>query len=140
MTDTLWALVLCLLAVAALLVLRRRLPVAFWWLVGYPFVALRVLATYRATMDACGLTVPASAVRRATARVIGREAAPVPPRRTLPLPTGSGLVMRLRMATGQAPEDFMASADRLRHAWAAHAVHIRPTKPGWLELRLIGWD
>ncbi|KRC95379.1 MULTISPECIES: FtsK/SpoIIIE domain-containing protein [unclassified Streptomyces] len=140
MTDSLWLLVLCLLAVAALLVLRRRLPVAFWWLVGYPFVALRVLATYRATMDACGLTVPASAVRRATARVIGREAAPVPPRRSFPLPTGSGLVMRLRMATGQAPEDFMASADRLRHAWAAHAVHIRPTKPGWLELRLIGWD
>ncbi|MFE9677395.1 FtsK/SpoIIIE domain-containing protein [Streptomyces sp. NPDC006259] len=139
MTDTLWALSLCLVALAAL-VLRRRMPVVFWWLVGYPLVALRVLATYRATMDACGLTVPASAVRRATARMIGREAAPVPPRRSFPVPTGSGLVMRLRMATGQAPEDFMASADRLRHAWSAHAVHIRPTKPGRLELRLIGWD
>ncbi|MEV6618529.1 FtsK/SpoIIIE domain-containing protein [Streptomyces sp. NPDC051051] len=140
MTDTVWALTLCLVALAALLVLRRRMPVAFWWLVGYPLVALRVLATYRATMDACGLTVPASAVRRATARMVGREAAPVPPRRSFPVPTGSGLVMRLRMATGQAPEDFMASADRLRHAWSAHAVHIRPTKPGRLELRLIGWD
>ncbi|MFF7530778.1 FtsK/SpoIIIE domain-containing protein [Streptomyces bobili] len=140
MTDSIWMLALCLLAVVALLVLRRRMPAVFWWLVGYPFVALRVLTTYRATMDACGLTVPASAVRRATARMIGRQAAPVPPRRSFPRPTGSGLVMRLRMATGQAPEDFMASADRLRHAWAAHAVHIRPTKPGWLELRLIGWD
>ncbi|MFD3731455.1 FtsK/SpoIIIE domain-containing protein [Streptomyces sp. NPDC058632] len=140
MTDTVWTLVLALVGLAALLVLRRRLPVTFWWLVGYPLVALRVLTTYRATMDACGLTVPASAVRRATARLIGREAAPVPPRRSLPLPTGSGLVMRLRMAAGQAPEDFIASADRLRHAWAAHAVHIRPTKPGRLELRLIGWD
>ncbi|MFJ6523997.1 FtsK/SpoIIIE domain-containing protein [Streptomyces longwoodensis] len=140
MTDTVWVLTLCLVGVVALLVLRRRMPVAFWWLVGYPLVALRVVTTYRATMDACGLTVPASAVRRATARLVGKEAAPVPPRRSLPLPTGSGLVMRLRMATGQAPEDFMASADRLRHAWAAHAVHIRPTKPGWLELRLIGWD
>ncbi|MFI1696248.1 FtsK/SpoIIIE domain-containing protein [Streptomyces bobili] len=140
MTDSVWTLALCLLAVVALLVLRRRVPAVFWWLVGYPFVALRVLTTYRATMDACGLTVPASAVRRATARMIGRQAAPVPPRRSFPRPTGSGLVMRLRMATGQAPEDFMASADRLRHAWAAHAVHIRPTKPGWLELRLIGWD
>ncbi|MFD5265729.1 FtsK/SpoIIIE domain-containing protein [Streptomyces sp. NPDC058335] len=140
MTDSVWMLALCLLAVVALVVLRRRMPAVFWWLVGYPFVALRVLTTYRATMDACGLTVPASAVRRATARMIGREAAPVPPRRSFPRPTGSGLVMRLRMATGQAPEDFMASADRLRHAWAAHAVHIRPTKPGWLELRLIGWD
>ncbi|MFC9805559.1 FtsK/SpoIIIE domain-containing protein [Streptomyces griseoaurantiacus] len=140
MTDALWILLLALLVAAALAVVRRRLPVLFWWLVGYPAVTLRVLATYRATMDACGLTVPASAMRRATARMVGRQAAPVPPRRSLPLPTGSGLVMRLRMAAGQAPEDFNASADRLRHAWGAHAVHVRPTKPGRLELRLVGWD
>ncbi|CAM5477877.1 Conjugal transfer protein TraS OS=Streptomyces viridochromogenes OX=1938 GN=ACM01_28065 PE=4 SV=1 [Streptomyces viridochromogenes] len=140
MTDALWILLLALLVAAALAVVRRRLPVLFWWLVGYPAVTLRVLATYRATMDACGLTVPASAMRRATARMVGRQAAPVPPRRSLPLPTGSGLVMRLRMAAGQAPEDFNASADRIRHAWGAHAVHVRPTKPGRLELRLVGWD
>ncbi|MEU5207139.1 FtsK/SpoIIIE domain-containing protein [Streptomyces pseudogriseolus] len=140
MTDALWILLLALLVAAALAVVRRRLPVLSWWLVGYPAVTLRVLATYRATMDACGLTVPASAMRRATARMVGRQAAPVPPCRSLPLPTGSGLVMRLRMAAGQAPEDFNASADRLRHAWGAHAVHVRPTKPGRLELRLVGWD
>lgn len=140
MTDALWVLLLALLVAAALVAVRRRLPVLFWWLVGYPAVTLRVLTTYRATMDACGLTVPASAMRRATARMLGRQAAPVPPRRSLPLPTGSGLVMRLRMAAGQAPEDFNASADRLRHAWGAHAVHVRPTKPGRLELRLVGWD
>ncbi|MFD8520924.1 FtsK/SpoIIIE domain-containing protein [Streptomyces capillispiralis] len=140
MTDALWILLLALLVAAALAVVRRRLPVLFWWLVGYPAVTLRVLTTYRATMDACGLTVPASAMRRATARMVGRQAAPVPPRRSLPLPTGSGLVMRLRMAAGQAPEDFNAAADRLRHAWGAHAVHVRPTKPGRLELRLVGWD
>ncbi|WP_225653185.1 FtsK/SpoIIIE domain-containing protein [Streptomyces pseudogriseolus] len=140
MTDALWILLLALLVAAALVAVRRRLPVLFWWLVGYPAVTLRVLTTYRATMDACGLTVPASAMRRATARMVGRQAAPVPPRHSLPLPTGSGLVMRLRMAAGQAPEDFNASADRLRHAWGAHAVHVRPTKPGRLELRLVGWD
>ncbi|WP_020122797.1 FtsK/SpoIIIE domain-containing protein [Streptomyces canus] len=140
MSDTVWVLVLGLFGLVALLVLRRRVPVVFWWLIGYPLVAVRVLTSYRTTMDACGLTVPASAMRRATARMVGREAAPVPPRRSFPIPTSAGLVMRLRMATGQAPEDFLASADRLRHAWAAHAVHIRPTKPGWLELRLIGWD
>jgi S-DNA-T family DNA segregation ATPase FtsK/SpoIIIE len=76
-TDTVWALALCLVALVALLVVRRRLPVAFWWLVGYPLVALRVLATYRATMDACGLTVPASAVRRATARTGSTATSPV---------------------------------------------------------------
>ncbi|MFF4903575.1 FtsK/SpoIIIE domain-containing protein [Streptomyces sp. NPDC001260] len=140
MTDALWVVLLGLLAVAALVAVRRRLPVLFWWLVGYPTVTLRVLTTYRATMDACGLTVPASAMRRATARMMGRQAAPVPPRRSLPLPSGSGLVMRLRMAAGQAPEDFTAAADRLRHAWGAHAVHVRTTKPGRLELRLVGWD
>ncbi|GAA3296288.1 FtsK/SpoIIIE domain-containing protein [Streptomyces cinereospinus] len=140
MADALRILLLALLVAAGLVAVRRRLPVLFWWLVGYPAVTLRVLTTYRATMDACGLTVPASAMRRATARMLGRQAAPVPPRRSLPLPTGSGLVMRLRMAAGQAPEDFTASADRLRHAWGAHAVHVRPTKPGRLELRLVGWD
>ncbi|WP_228329542.1 FtsK/SpoIIIE domain-containing protein [Streptomyces fungicidicus] len=140
MADIVRVLLPVLLVVAALLVLRRRLPVLFWWLVGYPAVALRVLTSYRATMDACGLTVPASAVRRATARVVGWQAAPVPPRHSLPWPTGSGLVMRLRLAAGQAPEDFTASADRLRHAWGAHAVHVRSTKPGRLELRLVGWD
>ncbi|MFH8764672.1 FtsK/SpoIIIE domain-containing protein [Streptomyces althioticus] len=140
MSDALWILLLALLVAAALAVVRRRLPVLFWWLVGYPAVTLRVLTTYRATMDACGLTVPASAMRRATARMVGRQAAPVPPRRSLPLPTATGLVMRLRMAAGQAPEDFNTSADRLRHAWGAHAVHVQPTKPGRLELRLVGWD
>ncbi|MFE0363365.1 FtsK/SpoIIIE domain-containing protein [Streptomyces griseoaurantiacus] len=140
MADTVQTLLPVLLVLVALLGLRRRMPVLFWWLVGYPVVALRVLISYRATMDACGLTVPASAVRRATARMMGRQAAPVPPRHSFPLPTGSGLVMRLRMATGQAPEDFTASADRLRHAWGAHAVYVHPTKPGWLELRLVGWD
>ncbi|MDQ0812664.1 S-DNA-T family DNA segregation ATPase FtsK/SpoIIIE [Streptomyces sp. B3I7] len=140
MADIVRLLLPVLLVLAALLVLRRRLPVLFWWLVGYPAVALRVLTSYRATMDACGLTVPASALRRATARVVGWQAAPVPPRHSLPWPTGSGLVMRLRLAAGQAPEDFTASADRLRHAWGAHAVHVRSTKPGRLELRLVGWD
>ncbi|MFE1254639.1 FtsK/SpoIIIE domain-containing protein [Streptomyces fungicidicus] len=140
MADIVRVLLPVLLVLAALLVLRRRLPVLFWWLVGYPAVALRVLTSYRATMDACGLTVPASAVRRATARVVGWQAAPVPPRHSLPWPTGSGLVMRLRLAAGQAPEDFTASADRLRHAWGAHAVHACSTKPGRLELRLVGWD
>ncbi|MFC9925427.1 FtsK/SpoIIIE domain-containing protein [Streptomyces sp. NPDC127190] len=140
MTEVVRVMLPVLLTVVVLLVVRRRVPVVFWWLIGYPAVALRVLVSYRATMDACGLTVPASAIRRATARMVGRQAAPVPPRRTFPLPTGSGLVMRLRMAAGQAPEDFAASADRLRHAWGAHAVYVRPMKPGWLELRLVGWD
>ncbi|MGW1276844.1 FtsK/SpoIIIE domain-containing protein [Streptomyces tsukubensis] len=126
--------------IVALAIAYHRLPVLFWWLVGFPIAAARVSFSYRATMDACGLTVPASAVRRATARMMGRQAARVPPQRSLPRPTRSGLVIHLRMAAGQAPEDFAAAADRLRHAWGVHAVHLRPTRPGRLELRLVGWD
>ncbi|WP_435848162.1 hypothetical protein [Streptomyces griseoluteus] len=73
MADTVRVLLPVLLVVITLLVVRRRMPVLFWWLVGYPVVALRVLISYRATMDACDLTVPASAVHRATARLMGRS-------------------------------------------------------------------
>ena len=48
--------------------------------------------------------------------------------------------MRVRMAPGQEPADFAASAERLRHAWGVHAVYITPVKPGVVELRLVGFD
>ena len=49
MADIVRVLLPVLLVLVALLVLRRRLPVLFWWLIGYPAVALRVLTSYRAT-------------------------------------------------------------------------------------------
>jgi S-DNA-T family DNA segregation ATPase FtsK/SpoIIIE len=92
-------------------------------------------------MEACGLTVQPSRLRvlavRATSR---REVRPVPPRRGIIRPTSTGLRLRLRLAPGQEPADFAASAERLRHAWGVHAVYVRDVKPGVVELRLVGFD
>ncbi len=120
---------------------RHAHPAAYWSTVGLPLSVVRLLASYSSTMDACGLTVEPSrwralAVRAATRR----EVRPVPPRRGVIRPTTTGLRMRLRLAPGQEPADVAASAERLRHAWGVHAVHVRDVKPGVVELRLVGFD
>ncbi|MEV0961977.1 FtsK/SpoIIIE domain-containing protein [Streptomyces sp. NPDC049910] len=120
---------------------RHAFPAAYWSTVGLPLAVARLLASYSSTMDACGRTVEPSRWRalavRATTR---REVRPVPPRRGVIRPTATGLRMRLRLAPGQEPADVAASAERLRHAWGVHAVHVRDVKPGVVELRLVGFD
>lgn len=120
---------------------RHAYPAVYWSTVGLPLSVARLLASYSSTMDACGLTVEPSRWRalavRATTR---REVRPVPPRRGIIRPTSTGLRMRLRLVPGQEPADVAASAERLRHAWGVHAVHVRDVKPGVVELRLVGFD
>lgn len=120
---------------------RTRYPAAFWAAVGLPVAVVRLVATYTAVMDACGLTVPpprwrALAVQAATRR----EVRPVPPRRGMIRPDVTGLRVRLRLAAGQEAADVAASTERLRHAWGMHAVHVTELKPGTVELRLVGFD
>ncbi|GAB1327569.1 FtsK/SpoIIIE domain-containing protein [Streptomyces sennicomposti] len=130
-----------LAAIGGAAYVRRAHPAAYWSTVGLPLSVARLLATYSSTMDACGLTVEPPRWRalavRATTR---REVRPVPPRRGLIRPTSTGLRMRLRLVPGQEPADMAASAERLRHAWGVHAVHVRDIKPGVVELRLVGFD
>ncbi|WP_405955592.1 FtsK/SpoIIIE domain-containing protein [Streptomyces phaeochromogenes] len=120
---------------------RHAHPAAYWSTVGLPVSVVRLMASYSATMDACGLTVAPSRLRvlavKATTR---REVRPVPPRRGMIRPTTTGLRLRLRLAPGQEPADVAASAERLRHAWGVHAVYVRDVKPGVVELRLVGFD
>ncbi|MGP4115203.1 FtsK/SpoIIIE domain-containing protein [Streptomyces sp. 4N509B] len=120
---------------------RARHPAAYWSAFGLPISTARLLGSYGSVMEACGLTVAPSRLRalavRATTR---REVRPVPPRRGLPRPTSTGLRLRLRLAPGQEVADVAASTERLRHAWAVHAVHVAEVKPGTVELRLIGFD
>ncbi|MFF8992725.1 FtsK/SpoIIIE domain-containing protein [Streptomyces sp. NPDC014983] len=130
-----------LAAIGGAAYLRHAHPAAYWSTVGLPVSVGRLLASYSSAMDACGLTVEPPRWRalavRATTR---REVRPVPPRRGLIRPTSTGLRMRLRLAPGQEPADVAASAERLRHAWGVHAVHVRDIKPGVVELRLVGFD
>ncbi|MCU7824797.1 FtsK/SpoIIIE domain-containing protein [Kitasatospora sp. DSM 101779] len=120
---------------------RVKAPALFWAAVGLPVAAVRFSATYGSTMDACGLTVEPSRLRvllmRATTR---REIRPVPPRILMVRPTSTGLRVRLRLAPGQEPADVQASAERLRHAWGVHSVHVAVLKPGVVELRMTGFD
>ncbi|GAA2103909.1 FtsK/SpoIIIE domain-containing protein [Kitasatospora saccharophila] len=120
---------------------RAKAPALYWSAIGLPVTAVRFSATYGSTMDACGLTVEPSRLRvlitRATTR---REIRPVPPKIRRVRPTSTGLRVRLRLAPGQEPADVVASAERLRHAWGVHAVHVSVVKPGVIELRMTGFD
>ncbi|WP_127356054.1 FtsK/SpoIIIE domain-containing protein [Actinacidiphila soli] len=121
--------------------LRAQHPAVYWSTVGLPASTVRLVGSYAAVMDACGLTVAPSRLRamaiRATTR---REVRPVPPRRGIIRPASTGLRLRLRLAPGQEPADVAASAERLRHAWGVHAVYVSEIKPGVVELRLVGYD
>ncbi|MEU5095870.1 FtsK/SpoIIIE domain-containing protein [Streptomyces sp. NPDC020996] len=130
-----------LAAIGGAAYVRHAHPAAYWSTVGLPVSVARLLASYSSTMDACGLTVEPPRWRALAIRVTTRrEVRPVPPRRGFIRPTSTGLRMRLRLAPGQEPADVAASAERLRHAWGVHAVHVRDVKPGVVELRLVGFD
>ncbi|MFJ4951287.1 conjugal transfer protein TraS, partial [Streptomyces sp. NPDC088760] len=110
---------------------RAKRPAAYWSTVGLPASTVRLLSSYGSVMEACGLTVTPSRLRALAVKAMTqREVRPVPPRRGLIRPTTTGLRLRLRLAPGQEPADFAASAERLRHAWGVHAVYVTTVKPG----------
>ncbi|MCD0484596.1 conjugal transfer protein TraS [Streptacidiphilus sp. ASG 303] len=120
---------------------RAKAPALYWSALGLPLATARFAATYGSTMDACGLTVPPSRLRALLVRATSRhEVRPVPPKVRRVRPTSTGLRIRLRLAPGQEPADVAASAERLRHAWGVHAVHVTEIRPGVVELRMTGFD
>ncbi|MEU5092401.1 FtsK/SpoIIIE domain-containing protein [Streptomyces sp. NPDC021356] len=120
---------------------KVRAPGVYWSLVGLPVTWGRFTITYRSTMDVCGLTVQPSRLRAFLARnVARREVLPVPPRVRRVRGTSTGLRVTLRLPAGLEPADLMAASERLRHAWGVHSVTIAETKPGYVELRMTGYD
>ncbi|MEV5310713.1 FtsK/SpoIIIE domain-containing protein [Streptomyces sp. NPDC052610] len=120
---------------------KYRAPRAYWSLVGAPLSWGRFAFTYRSTMDVCGLTVQPSGLRAfVTRNVARREVRPVPPKIRRIRPTSTGLRVTLRLPAGLEPADVMASSERLRHAWGVHSVTVVATKPGYVELRMTGYD
>ncbi len=91
-------------------------------------------------MEACGLTEPPTRIRLAVAAATRRTAARRMPRLTRFRITRNGLVLRIRLLPGQEVRDFQTATERFRHSWRAHGVHIAPLKPGWLSVRIIGYD
>ncbi|KPI21785.1 cell division FtsK/SpoIIIE [Actinobacteria bacterium OV450] len=138
--DALWV-VLPVLIVAVALVLRRYRPGWYWVTFGVTCAAVRVLVRYRSAMEACGLTVPPARWRLGLARLAGR---PVPESRSPRIlwirPTRTGLVLRLKIRSGQDAFDFSAASDRLRHSFVLHALTTREIRSGVVELRMTGYD
>lgn len=120
---------------------KVRAPRVYWSLVGMPVTWGRFTFSYRSTMDVCGLTVHPSGLRAfMTRNVARREVQPVPPKIRRVRGTSTGLRVTLRLPAGLEPADVIASSERLRHAWGVHSVTVVETKPGFVELRLTGYD
>ncbi|MGW0467046.1 FtsK/SpoIIIE domain-containing protein [Streptomyces sp. NPDC003027] len=144
MTDlsTLWEVGLPLTAAGGLGYAKVRAPRVFWSLVGLPVTQVRLAMTYRSTMDVCGLTVQPSRFRAFLVRSVARrsDVQPVPPKIRRVRGTSTGMRVTLRLPAGLEPADVMAASERLRHAWGVHSVNVIETKPGFVELRMTGYD
>ncbi|GGX93901.1 conjugal transfer protein TraS [Streptomyces minutiscleroticus] len=120
---------------------KVRAPRVYWSLVGLPVTWGRFTLSYRSTMDVCGLTVQPSGLRAfMTRNVARREVQPVPPKIRRVRGTSTGLRVTLRLPAGLEPADLIATTERLRHAWGVHSVTVAETKPGYVELRMTGYD
>ncbi|MGW1869772.1 FtsK/SpoIIIE domain-containing protein [Streptomyces mauvecolor] len=133
-------LVLLALVVATLLVLRWKRPVWYWLGFGSLVTLVRIAVTYRSVMEACGLTEQPSRWRVWLASAADRRPSPMVPKLRRVRITRCGLVLRVKMQPGQELLDFDAATERLRHAWRTHGVLVQALRPGWLEVRLIGYD
>ncbi|MEU3131501.1 FtsK/SpoIIIE domain-containing protein [Streptomyces sp. NPDC006854] len=121
---------------------KARSPRVFWSLVGAPVARVRFTVTYRATMDVCGLTVQPSRLRAFMVRNVARrqDVQPVPPQVRRVRYSSIGMRATLRLPAGLEPADVAAACERLRHAWGVHSVHVVEVKPGFVELRMTGYD
>ncbi|MFC8231420.1 FtsK/SpoIIIE domain-containing protein [Streptomyces sp. NPDC057287] len=121
---------------------KARAPRVFWSLVGLPVARVRFAATYRSTMDVCGLTVQPSRLRAFMVRNVARrqDVQPVPPSVRRVRGSSTGMRAILRLPAGLEPADVAAASERLRHAWGVHSVHVVEVKPGFVELRMTGYD
>ncbi|MEI5034157.1 FtsK/SpoIIIE domain-containing protein [Streptomyces sp. S1A(2023)] len=121
---------------------KARSPRVFWSLVGAPVARVRFSVTYRATMDVCGLTVQPSRLRAFMVRNVARrqDVQPVPPQVRRVRYSTTGMRATLRLPAGLEPADVSAACERLRHAWGVHSVHVVEVKPGFVELRMTGYD
>ncbi|MEU3630730.1 FtsK/SpoIIIE domain-containing protein [Streptomyces fradiae] len=121
---------------------KAHAPRVFWSLVGLPVARVRFAVTYRSTMDVCGLTVQPSRLRAFMVRTVARRAdvQPVPPKVRRVRGSSTGMRVTLRLPAGLEPADVVAASERLRHAWGVHSVNVAETKPGFVELRMTGYD
>ncbi|WP_328493947.1 FtsK/SpoIIIE domain-containing protein [Streptomyces sp. NBC_00414] len=136
-----WVLLVATVLVSGLFitapVLRRRYPLAWWLLLGFPATALRVMYTWRALMAGCGLAVSRRPALTVVSGLVGNGAPPPQPRvprRGLVRPTAGGFWLLVRLLPGQVPEDFVKAAPAMAEDWQVHAVRVTSWKPGTVRV------
>lgn len=136
-----WVLVVAAVLVSGLLLagpaLRRRYPVAWWLLVGFPVAAFRVMQSWRPLMAGCGLAVSRRPALTVVSGLVGNGAPPPQPRvprRGLIRPTSGGFMLLVRLLPGQVPEDCVKAAPAMAEAWQVHAVRVTSWKPGVVRI------
>ncbi|MEV7345076.1 FtsK/SpoIIIE domain-containing protein [Streptomyces sp. NPDC093544] len=136
-----WFLVVAAVLVSGLLLagpaLRRRYPVAWWLLLGFPVACCRVIRTWRPLMAGCGLAVSRRPALTVVSGLVGKGAPPPEPRVPrfgLIRPTAGGFWLLVRLLPGQVPEDFVKAAPGMAEAWEVHAVRVASLKPGTVRI------
>ncbi|MER7928469.1 FtsK/SpoIIIE domain-containing protein [Streptomyces sp. NPDC096057] len=120
----------------------RRLPWR-WWLAGYPGTALRVLVTWRRLAYLNGLSVSMRPDRRVIGRdlvVQGTALRPRPPRLLWPVPTKSGLRLRVLLHPGQTPAPYYQAAPAMEHAWHVYGVRVTSPRRGQVLIHVTAVD
>ncbi|MCX9191998.1 cell division protein FtsK [Carbonactinospora thermoautotrophica] len=120
-------------AAAGGLAWRAAHPVSFWVCCGFPVKAVRVYAGWPEVARACGLTRKATRVTLEGTRP-KKVTVDKAPRLGVARPTAFGWRLPVRLHRGQVPEDYLAAAERLRHAWSVQAVRVYDAGPGRVVL------
>ncbi|MFE2567461.1 FtsK/SpoIIIE domain-containing protein [Streptomyces mirabilis] len=141
MTWPSWFPVVAAVLVSGLLLigpaLRRRYPVTWWLLLGFPVACCRLIRTWRPLMAGCGLAVSRRPALTVVSGLVGKGAPPpqpLVPRFRLIRPTTGGFWLLVRLLPGQVPEDFVKAAPAMAENWEVHAVRITSRKPGTVRI------
>ncbi|MGW4991509.1 FtsK/SpoIIIE domain-containing protein [Streptomyces mirabilis] len=117
--------------------LRRRYPVTWWLLLGFPVACCRLIRTWRPLMAGCGLAVSRRPALTVVSGLVGKGAPPpqpLVPRFGLIRPTTGGFWLLVRLLPGQVPEDFVKAAPAMAENWEVHAVRVTSRKPGTVRI------
>lgn len=153
MSDPLLILAALAATIAALWAWRRWHYRSFWLAIGYPLMAITIVATWRKVALGCNLTkkrqrfwfttVPGLIESTGVVRVkrkFQRISVDTKPWMWLPMPTRYGWRVTLRTLEGQIPADYAAAAERLAHSWGMHSVRVTSDKPGRVRLAVTTRD
>ncbi|MCT9077180.1 FtsK/SpoIIIE domain-containing protein [Streptomyces fulvoviolaceus] len=114
-----------------------------WWLLGYPATAFRVWSTWRRLAYLNGLSVSTSPDRRVIGRdlvVQGQALRPKPPRLSWPVPTTTGLTLRVLLHPGQTPAPYFQAAGAMEHAWRVYRVRVTSPRRGEVLIHVTALD